>query len=485
MIKNTSNITTLFFTLKLPSNFFWPQYGRYLHAIVFIYLLFPTSAYTQIDVSARLNNNDILIGDQVELQLLINHDADVVVKDIQFSIIDSTKVIEIIDPGKLDTVSNNDGFLLTRNLMLTSFDSGFHWVPPIPVIFEQNGSINIINTERLSLEVRTIQITEDSLTIAPIKPIITEPRNFWDILPYLAIVLMIVAAIIYLTQRKPETPKEVPSRVIPSHTIALDKLKLLRESQLWQKGEIKKFQSELTRIVRQYLENRFDIPALESTTDEIIKKVQQLDIHRGWSAKLKNMFQVADLVKFAKASPPDDFHNKVLDDAKSFILDTKSEEEIEVDLPPMVQNESQPAASIAPNKGIYANFWERLAAFLIDSLILSALSCIPIFILIFLIANYEINVWYFLLVYIGPFILILAYYIYFESRLGATPGKMALKIKVVDFNFEKITATRASGRFFGRILSGILGIGYILIFFTSRKQSLHDMMSGCLVIKKS
>lgn len=79
----------------------------------------------------------------------------------------------------------------------------------------------------------------------------------------------------------------------------------------------------------------------------------------------------------------------------------------------------------------------------------------------------------------------LYYSIMESSPIQATVGKLALGIKVTDMDGNKISFLRATGRYFGKIVSRIiLGIGYFMAGFTEKKQALHDMMAGCLVIKK-
>ena len=72
-----------------------------------------------------------------------------------------------------------------------------------------------------------------------------------------------------------------------------------------------------------------------------------------------------------------------------------------------------------------------------------------------------------------------------SSKSQATLGKMALGLKVTDLEGNKVSFARATGRYFGKIISGmILYIGYILAGLTEKKQALHDMMASCLVVRK-
>ena len=296
----------------------------FLHLLLLVLL---GEAQGQIHVSAQLDSTKLMIGDQVQLQLFVQHGRDVVVENIDLSVLEKAEKIELIEKSRLDTINDSDDFILTQRLVLTSFDSGYHWIPPIPVTYIEDGKKKTVETNNLPLTVSTIPIPNDTIAITPIKNIRREPLKFQDLVPYLLgglAVVGLVALILFLVRRRrrEEKPAEPVVR-IPPHVIAQEKLEKLRAAKLWQQGKIKLFQSELTRIVREYLENRYGISALESTTEETLEKVEALKLQGGWVQKLRDMFRVADLVKFAKASPPADFHDRVLNDAERFILETK------------------------------------------------------------------------------------------------------------------------------------------------------------------
>ncbi len=152
----------------------------------------------------------------------------------------------------------------------------------------------------------------------------------------------------------------------------------------------------------------------------------------------------------------------------------------------------------------YAGFWKRFLAYIIDSIVLSVASTIliiPFFVIVGLGAmgsesDYSDGAGVAMLIaMMGGYLLIaillimVAGWLYFalmeSSTKGATLGKMALGIKVTDLAGNKISFGRATGRYFGKIVSGIiLYIGYIMAGFTQQKQALHDIMAGCLVINK-
>ncbi len=132
----------------------------------------------------------------------------------------------------------------------------------------------------------------------------------------------------------------------------------------------------------------------------------------------------------------------------------------------------------------YAGFWLRLAAYLIDEVILTGIIIIavmPLSVLSVLSENLAVAIG--IPIYFGaPWL----YYALMESsKAQGTLGKMVVGIKVTDANGNRISFWRATGRFFGKIVSGMAFlIGYFMIAVTEKKQGLHDMMAGCLVVKK-
>jgi hypothetical protein len=169
---------------------------------------------------------------------------------------------------------------------------------------------------------------QDSVAIAPIKPIIEEPLKIEDfkyIFIILGLVILISLLYYYLVVKKKQEPSEpiVILKYTPPHLVALEKLQELKQKQLWQQGNIKDYQSELTYIIREYLENRFEFGALEMTTGEILARVPN-QVNK---EELQKILQIADLVKFAKANPPEDLHSQFLDLAVKLVNDTKLKEE--------------------------------------------------------------------------------------------------------------------------------------------------------------
>ncbi|MDJ0985370.1 MAG: RDD family protein [Desulfobacterales bacterium] len=136
----------------------------------------------------------------------------------------------------------------------------------------------------------------------------------------------------------------------------------------------------------------------------------------------------------------------------------------------------------------YAGFWLRFGAWFIDYIILGIISMV-IYLPITLLGAFSFDqpavfVTFQVISTILNFVLPAAYEIWFVGKYGATPGKMACKIKVVTADGQMISYGRSVGRHFAKYISGlILGIGYIMAGFDDQKRSLHDRICDTRVIK--
>lgn len=154
------------------------------------------------------------------------------------------------------------------------------------------------------------------------------------------------------------------------------------------------------------------------------------------------------------------------------------------------QNYAQPVnVDVFYDEDRYADFWQRFVAYLVDVVIFWIIAFFLGVILGGVFADMAFrNPGGFL--FLTTFFNILSVWLYcalFESsEYQATPGKMLMKIKVVDKHFNRITFAQASGRYFSKILSSlILMIGYLMVLWSSQKQALHDQIANTLVVKKS
>jgi hypothetical protein len=160
--------------------------------------------------------------------------------------------------------------------------------------------------------------------IKDIKPQLSAPFDWKGMFVYLLIFAAIVLAgvVIYylLKRRKPKTStREEYDPKIPPHIIAIEALKRLDGEKLWQKGQVKLYQTRLTEILRTYIERRFGILALEMISREIVDAISKLNIPNDIIEKMKYTLDTADLVKFAKYEPLPDENSLGMKNAIEFV----------------------------------------------------------------------------------------------------------------------------------------------------------------------
>ena len=252
-------------------------------------------------VSAKADTTKIRIGEQINYQIIVD-DAETAVEFPKLQL-DSLGKIEIVESLNIDTLKNR----LIKKYKLTSFDSGRYVIPKQPIyIWNQP-----YYTDSITIDVATVAVDTTKQKMYTIKAIQGEPYTFDDFKSYLwwiLGILLLLGIILYFVLRKKETPEEIIAK-IPPYELALQRLKELDDKQLWQKNKIKKYYVELTDIVRSYIEREMNIPALESTTDELIETItdfnasSSLNIPEQTIIKLRKLLRDADLVKFAKFKP--------------------------------------------------------------------------------------------------------------------------------------------------------------------------------------
>lgn len=201
---------------------------------------------------------------------------------------------------------------------LTLFDTGDVFIPPIPFLYKgvTDTAVRVAYSNPLPISVTGVPIDPKG-DIKDIKPPLDAPWKFEDYLPYLitlAILAVIVAAYYYYRKKKRE--RELahlpPKPTIPPGQAALAALRILEDKHLWQQGRVKEFYSEVTEIVRRFLEDQHHLTALESTSDEILEQLKQIPEAVPLIAQCRSFFTTADLVKFAKYHPSPDEHNQEL-----------------------------------------------------------------------------------------------------------------------------------------------------------------------------
>ena len=173
-----------------------------------------------------------------------------------------------------------------------------------------------MSTNPLLLTVQTVRV-DTTQDIRDVKPPLPIPVSLIEALIYVGclvlIGLLVYAGYLLWKRSKRKTPGQVyvpPAR--PAHIIAFEELAALKEKQLWQMGKIKEYYSEVTEILRRYVENRYQIKALEETTDEILDGLAGVQIQGDVLRAVEKILRRADLVKFAKAQPGIPEHEEMI-----------------------------------------------------------------------------------------------------------------------------------------------------------------------------
>jgi hypothetical protein len=281
-----------------------------LIALAAVLLAAPLRAQ-EVKPYASLDTNAILIGQQTHLELSVTYRADKGPVNIQWPAITDTITakVPVLHDSHVDTIlpdKANDPYLFkqVRTLTITSFDSGYWAIPPFH--FTING--DTVGTDPLLLTVHTVAV-DTTKAFRDIKEIYTVPYSLlaWlqDHWPWIAggaaIVAILTALILFLIKRKrrpkpvaPEPPKA------PLHVRTLLALEALQQKKLWEQDRQKEYHSELTDILRGYIEERFGVRALEQTTDELLASLRLSSMPTASREQLAQVLRLADMVKFAK-----------------------------------------------------------------------------------------------------------------------------------------------------------------------------------------
>ena len=134
----------------------------------------------------------------------------------------------------------------------------------------------------------------------------------------------------YIYKKRKEQLLEPEKPKIPAHITALAALEKIKETQIWKDGKYKEYYSQIADTIRLYIEERYGVLALESTTDEILSIMRSQVIDAASSDRMKQILVLSDFVKFAKLIPVEQEHLLTLNNAFDFVNGTKREEVYEV-----------------------------------------------------------------------------------------------------------------------------------------------------------
>ena len=293
--------------------------------------------YSQNDetIEVFIDSTSIMIGEKIDYYIKIKSDTLV---DIKFSEKPFFLPFEILEEYPLDTMESKLDYLFTKKYSLIHFDSGNYWLPNQKLFL--NGSLKILDS--ILIKVENVSVDTLKQPLYDIKPIEEVKKNYFDLIKWTLIIILISAFLIgliyYLFFKNKMETNSLNS--VPPFERAIKELKELESFVLKKDQDYKEYYSSLTGIVRRYLEEDAKVSALESTSDQLLLKLEilktqgVLDLKIQTLNNLKNILKTADLVKFAKSIPEKNLLYRDRSFAEELVIETNevlpelSEEEL-------------------------------------------------------------------------------------------------------------------------------------------------------------
>jgi hypothetical protein len=273
---------------------------------LYIILLLCTNALFAQKVTTSIDTTKNKIGAQFNLTLKTEVDT---ATQVVFPKAKNFGLLEVIRSYQIDTIKNGGKYELIKKYGLAQFDSGTYTIPQLKILAGKN----ILLSDSLKVSVQNVAVDTLKQKMFEIKPIAkAESSSSWIWKWILGILIIIgIGALVYFLMKKFQRKKI--EEVVYKTPIekATNLLNNLEKRELWQKGAVKEYYSELTDIARNYIEEAIEIPAMESTTSELIAGLRKASLKKKMKISpeilenLERVLKQADLVKFAKSKPLD------------------------------------------------------------------------------------------------------------------------------------------------------------------------------------
>jgi hypothetical protein len=283
----------------------------------------PMAQAQRAAVRAHLDSTAYLVGDRIIVHVDVFHTPGL---RLQPLVGDSIGGFTVLGQSGVQKITDSTA---RAEFVLAKYDSGDATIPSMPFMFFLPGDTasHYAHTNELQVTVTTVP-QDTSKDIKDLRPIMSLPLAWEDIGLYGGIILVVLALAFfgyrYWKKRKAAKGEDgyvPPPR--PAHAIAIEELGALKAKKLWQAGHVKQYYSELTEILRRYFENRYAMPALEETTDEIMAGLQKLRPGAELLHSTESVLRTADLVKFAKHTPSMSEHEQAMESVYVFVDRTK------------------------------------------------------------------------------------------------------------------------------------------------------------------
>lgn len=276
-------------------------------------------------LSSTFSKDTILIGDQVEWGARVNVPKDVTlwVDSLLNPVVPG---VELISDYTFDTLKRKrDYYDIDMKAIITSFDSGSYYLPrQVFYFYKGEELVDTLVVDGRNLEVTTIPIDTATYQMYDIKGPYTYPVTFKEVIPWvgLGLLLLLAGYMIYRVIKNRRENRPLFGKVAepdPPHISALRNLENIRSKKLWQNNKEKEYYTEITDTLREYIEARYSVSTFEKTSAEIIKELEAKEVSGAEWEELKELFGVADLVKFAKYKAASEENERAIPIAVRFV----------------------------------------------------------------------------------------------------------------------------------------------------------------------
>ena len=241
--------------------------------------------------------------------------------------------VRVVSPWTVDTVKVSKQkkgmpnlYDIRSSVVITSFDEGNYILPPLAVLrMSKDQVVDTLVFDPQRLEVRSMPVDTATFEVHDIKGQIRYPVTFKEVAPWIAAGLVLIGFIwlaVWLIMRYRRNHNPEFMHKDPAHIVALRKLDKYRGSAMWVPEKQKAFYSGVTDALREYISERYGVGAMEMTTAELFKDLKDTDVPKELASELKELFERADFVKFAKFTASDEDNASVLPMAVKFVTST-------------------------------------------------------------------------------------------------------------------------------------------------------------------
>lgn len=295
-------------------------------AICIFFAAGPGQSQVTPTITSAIDTTAITIGEQIHYKVTVETDT---LSHVVFPEGQTFSPLETVEALKTDTVRKKDRLTLQKTYALTQFDSGTYTLPS--QMIEINGKHFFTD----SLLVKVADVTVDTLAqkMYDIKSNIDVEKASsipWELILWILGILLVIGALLYwFVFRKKPLSEEEKVALLPPFDRAILGLQQLENSKYLIQDDYKSYYSELTGIVRSYLEEDVRVTALESTTDQLIDKLEmlkdagKLKLDHETIQQFKKVLQTSDLVKFAKSKPETSVAEADRKSVKQIVIKTK------------------------------------------------------------------------------------------------------------------------------------------------------------------